>query len=233
MDYTPGVISYEYFIDPIGSPERDIDHKSTVSHQLSLITLFESGIIHLADHHYHYEHLPTLAKDMLRGIPTSWDETKFVEGYPSDYVVLARRKGLNWYISGINADTTSSQSITINSTFASPGVYHFKAMKDGATKSDLDLTVGDYKTDSTIAITMAPYGGFTYVLEAKCLDALNLTMTNEGVTDSIYKAKGINMTNKIKSPSKVTSSADNFVVMEAPFQVESGSVFKAEIGGCL
>jgi hypothetical protein len=177
--------------------------------------------------------LPALAKDMLRGIPTSWDETRFVEGYPSDYVVLGRRKGLNWYISGINADINATQSITLNPTFASPGVYQFKAMKDGASKSDLDLTVGDYKTDSTISITMAPFGGFTYILEAKCLDVLNVSLTSQGASDLIYKAKGIKMTNEIKAPSKVTSSADNYVLMEAPFQVENGSVFKAEIGGCL
>lgn len=40
----------------------------------------------------------------MKKVPTTWDETLFVEGYLGDYVVLARRKGNNWYIAGINAE---------------------------------------------------------------------------------------------------------------------------------
>ena len=34
---------------------------------------------------------------------TTWDETRFVDGYPGKYVVLARRQGDTWYLAAVNA----------------------------------------------------------------------------------------------------------------------------------
>ena len=36
-------------------------------------------------------------------MPTTWDETRFIDGYPGKYVVLARRHGSDWYVAGLNA----------------------------------------------------------------------------------------------------------------------------------
>ena len=41
--------------------------------------------------------------DFLKLIPTTWDETRFIDGYPGRYVVLARRHGDKWYVAGLNA----------------------------------------------------------------------------------------------------------------------------------
>jgi hypothetical protein len=41
--------------------------------------------------------------DFLKRIPTTWDETRYVDGYPGRYVVLARRHGSQWYVAGLNA----------------------------------------------------------------------------------------------------------------------------------
>nr|MBP7473178.1 glycoside hydrolase family 97 catalytic domain-containing protein [Prevotella sp.] len=40
--------------------------------------------------------------DYLKQIPTTWDETRFIDGYPTKYTVIARRHGDNWYVAGIN-----------------------------------------------------------------------------------------------------------------------------------
>ena len=50
------------------------------------------------------EELPQFEMDFLRGLPTTWEETRFIDGYPGKYVVLAR-KATNgkWYIAGLNA----------------------------------------------------------------------------------------------------------------------------------
>lgn len=39
----------------------------------------------------------------MKQVPTTWDEVRFIDGYPGKYVVLARRHGEKWYIAGINA----------------------------------------------------------------------------------------------------------------------------------
>ncbi|MBO4821683.1 MAG: glycoside hydrolase family 97 catalytic domain-containing protein [Prevotella sp.] len=46
--------------------------------------------------------LPQFELDFLRQLPTTWDETKYIDGYPTRYAVLARRHGDNWYVAGIN-----------------------------------------------------------------------------------------------------------------------------------
>ena len=41
--------------------------------------------------------------DYLRQVPTTWDETLFIDGYPGKSVVMARRHGDKWYIAGVTA----------------------------------------------------------------------------------------------------------------------------------
>jgi hypothetical protein len=45
-------------------------------------------------------------KGFLQDLPRSWDETRFVDGYPGRHVVIARRAGQTWYVAGLNADST-------------------------------------------------------------------------------------------------------------------------------
>ncbi|MBQ9216074.1 MAG: glycoside hydrolase family 97 catalytic domain-containing protein [Prevotella sp.] len=49
------------------------------------------------------DELPQFELDFLRQLPTTWDETCFIDGYPGKYVVLARRHGDTWYVAGLNA----------------------------------------------------------------------------------------------------------------------------------
>ena len=47
--------------------------------------------------------LPQVELDFLKAVPTEWDETRFIDGYPGRYVVIARRHGNDWYVAGLNA----------------------------------------------------------------------------------------------------------------------------------
>lgn len=47
--------------------------------------------------------LPQFEIDFLKTVPTTWDETRFIDGYPGKYVVMARRSGSDWYVVGMNA----------------------------------------------------------------------------------------------------------------------------------
>jgi len=46
--------------------------------------------------------MKTYVKDFLKEVPTSWQETKFLDGYPSQYFAVARRSGNKWYAAAIN-----------------------------------------------------------------------------------------------------------------------------------
>lgn len=224
MDYTPGLVSYKYY-------EDDFDHNSTISHELALVSLFESGMVHLCDYHTKYTALPAIPKDILGKMPTAWDETRFIEGTPNDYVVLARRKGVNWYISGINGKSTS-KSITLNTSFMNAGEYTQQSILDGATKANIITSEISYQTGTTIPVTMSPYGGFTIVMKAKCLTEYYYTENLNSELANPVVARQIVLTSILNPPAKATFSANLNIRMNPPFEVKQGSVFKAEIGGC-
>ena len=51
--------------------------------------------------------------DFLRELPTTWDETRFLDGYPTRYVALARRHGNKWYVGALNG-TQEPISMTLD-----------------------------------------------------------------------------------------------------------------------
>ena len=85
------------------------DNKSRHSRKTTDIFEMASGITNqtsiqcVAMYPNNLQELPQFELDFLKGLPTTWDETRFIAGYPGKYVVLARRHGADWYIAGLNA----------------------------------------------------------------------------------------------------------------------------------
>jgi hypothetical protein len=52
---------------------------------------------------------PAYVKAFLQDLPRSWDEVKFVAGYPGRHAVIARKSGNAWYVAGFNADDAEVQ----------------------------------------------------------------------------------------------------------------------------
>ena len=48
--------------------------------------------------------LPQFELDFLRHVPTTWSDTRFIDGYPGRYVVIARKHDSDWYVAGLNAE---------------------------------------------------------------------------------------------------------------------------------
>jgi len=64
--------------------------------------------------------LPQFEIDFLRSLPTTWDETRFIDGYPGRYVVLARRHGQDWYVAGLSAEK-QPLALTLSLPMFTPG----------------------------------------------------------------------------------------------------------------
>jgi Glycoside hydrolase 97/Glycosyl-hydrolase 97 N-terminal/Glycosyl-hydrolase 97 C-terminal, oligomerisation len=47
--------------------------------------------------------VPAFEIDFMKKVPTTWDETLYIDGYPGKYTVIARRQGAKWYVAGANA----------------------------------------------------------------------------------------------------------------------------------
>jgi len=95
-------------------------------------------------------------EEYMSSLPESWDDVKFVDGFPGKFVVLARKKGDRWYIAGINGEN-SERTITLNVPFisdTSKGIL----ITDVVGKKDFIIRGIDFSTP--INLTMYPYGGF-------------------------------------------------------------------------
>ena len=150
MDYTPCAFS-----------DSQHPHITTHAHELALTVLFESGLQHLADKPESYLAQPQEVQDFLSHLPSVWDETRFVSGYPGESVVIARRSGSTWYIAGING-TDEEKELPLLS-------------RRGQGWSDQPqitafLDAGEHQwqiqtfTQLPATVTCRPRGGFVYVV---------------------------------------------------------------------
>ena len=70
---------------------------------LATAVLFQSPVQHFALAPNNLTDAPEWAIGFMKEVPTTWDEVRFIDGYPGKYVVMARRHGDKWYIAGVNA----------------------------------------------------------------------------------------------------------------------------------
>ena len=107
MDYTPCTFT-----------DSQNPHITTDCHELALPILFESGLQHMADRPEAYLSLPEPVRNLLSDLPSAWDDTRLLAGYPGESAVIARRCGDTWYIAGING---TENEITLEPVFSRIG----------------------------------------------------------------------------------------------------------------
>ena len=99
MDYGGVFFNKHFSKDSKSGPLR----KTTDAFQIATSVLFQSGITHLGITPNNLTEQPDYVLDFMKSFPTVWDETRFVEGYPGKYCVIARRYGSTWYIAAVSA----------------------------------------------------------------------------------------------------------------------------------
>ena len=82
---------------------RGTTRRTTDVFQLATCVLFQNPIQNFALAPNNLEDAPKVCLDFLREVPTTWDETRYIDGLPGEYVVLARRNGDKWYVAAANA----------------------------------------------------------------------------------------------------------------------------------
>ena len=89
---------------------------------LATAILFQSSVQHFALAPNNLTDAPAWAIDFMKDVPTTWDETRFIDGYPGKYVIMARKNGNKWYVVGINADSTPLKKTISLPMFTQPTV---------------------------------------------------------------------------------------------------------------
>lgn len=156
MDYTPCTFT-----------DSQNPHITTDCHELALPILFESGLQHMADRPEAYLGLPALVRNMLSSLPSAWEDTKLLAGYPGESAVIARYSKGKWYIAGING---TDSTLTVRPDYSRLGVLDeldatvFTDKGEGPGKG---FEIGLSMTGCPSSLTLRPRGGFVIVTSPK------------------------------------------------------------------
>ncbi len=151
MDYTPATFTDSQF-----------PHITTNAHELALPVLFESGLQHMADRPSGFYNLPEQVREVLGGMPSFWDDTVLLDGYPGQKAVIARRSGSKWYIAGING---LEEPATLEFSLDRLGKLGSRSILfcDGAEDRDIKITA--LPDGKTVSVPCRARGGFLAVIE--------------------------------------------------------------------
>ncbi|MBK3516192.1 glycoside hydrolase family 97 protein [Carboxylicivirga marina] len=163
-DYTPGAMNTAQkknfkaiFNRPMGLGTR--------AHQLAMYVVFESPLQMLADAPTAYMK-ETECLAFLSEVPVEWDETVVLDAKVGEYIVIARKRGNDWYLAAMT--DWNKREVTVDFSKVANGTYTLEEFVDGI---NADRNGNDYKknirtisTEDKIEVKMAPGGGWTAIL---------------------------------------------------------------------
>jgi len=153
MDYTPVTFTNSQY-----------PHITSYGHELALSVVFESGFQHLADRPEGYYALPDAAKTFLKDVPNAWDNTKLLDGYPGQDIILARQKDDKWYIGGINGENSEKIKTLKFDFLPENSSYKLTLIADGNHDKDFKVQYMVVNKSSSVAVKLLRRGGFVACL---------------------------------------------------------------------
>jgi len=160
MDYTPGAMLNAQKAEFRAIAQRPMS-MGTRCQQLALYVIYDAPLQMLSDSPSNYEREPE-AMEFLKPVPSVWDDTKPLSGKISDYIVVARRSGNDWYV-GAMTDWTP-RDLEIDFSFLPNGDFHMQSYEDGVNAdrmgSDYKMTKTTVNKSTKLNVHLAPGGGW-------------------------------------------------------------------------
>jgi alpha-glucosidase len=160
MDYIPATMrnSTRDNFRPVGDYPMGI---GTRAHAMALWVVLNSPMTMLPDSPSDY-YREKECTEFLARLPVVWDETRLLEGKISEYTVMARRSGDNWYVGAITG--WDARTIELGTDFLLPGKYRIEAIEDGVNAhqraEDYRKTERELQAGETVKVSLAPGGGW-------------------------------------------------------------------------
>lgn len=146
-DYTPGDFAHWY---------GALLTRQSIGHHMALLTAFESGITHIAESPGNLRYF--LGRDIMKRLPTVWDESHLLEGSVQQYATVARRNGQDWWVSGISVP---ARTCRIKLDFLDEGTdYTAYIYRDGNCRSELKFQKMAVAKGQTLSLKELNEGGF-------------------------------------------------------------------------
>jgi len=163
LPFTRNVIGSMDFTPIVFNPRiRGVTLRTTLAFELALSVIFESGVQHFGLVPDEYELMPDFVVDYLQNVPTAWDQTRLVDGYPGKFVVIARKTGDKWYIAGINGENEKKE-LSLDLSFL-PAETKATLITDGPDRTFSRKTLEKEAVLKPV-IELLPNGGFVIVTD--------------------------------------------------------------------
>ncbi len=151
MDFTP------VCLDRVNDK---ITRKTTPAFELALAVLFTSGIQHYPETPEGMAKQPPFVIDFMKHVPSIWDDTQFLDGFPGKFVALARKGDGHWYVGAINGEA-SEKKLTLD--FSALSVTKGTLITDGP--AGFEKRPVDLPASKKLDITLQPNGGATILFD--------------------------------------------------------------------
>lgn len=131
--------------------------------QLATSILFQNPVQNFALTPNNLTEAPADAIAFMKAVPTTWDDTRLIDGYPGKYVVLARRHADKWYIPGVNA---LKEPVKVKLDLSALGLKGAEAVIYADEKGkELKAKPLKLKNAASVSVEIMPDGGFVIVCE--------------------------------------------------------------------
>jgi alpha-glucosidase len=155
MDYTPG--GFRNVSPATFNPRNDLPFVQTTRGQaLAMYVVYDSPLGLVSDSPDTYRGSPA-GLDFVSATPTTWDETRFIAGEVGQSIVLARRKGADWWIGAMSNE--AGRTVTVPLSFLGAGTFAADIRQDGAAPTDLVASKQTVKAGDVLTLKLAPSGG--------------------------------------------------------------------------
>ncbi len=158
MDYTPG--GFNNVTKAAFEPRNDFPMvMATRAHETALYVVFESAFQMVSDHPEAYDGQKGF--EFIKAVPATWDETRVLNGVPTEYVTIARRRGANWFLGSITDWQARELEVPLN--FLGSGTYTAEIYADApdAATEPKHATREEQRVDAkmVLKLKLAPGGG--------------------------------------------------------------------------
>jgi hypothetical protein len=140
----------------VKSNEKRNRRLTTDAFQLATAILFQNPVQMFGLTPNNLTDVPAFEIDFMKKVPTTWDETLYIDGYPGKYTVIARRQGAKWYVAGANAE---KEALKLKLNLPMLAGKKMSLINDDAAKAPYqkDITVNQ---SGEFEVEMQPSGGF-------------------------------------------------------------------------
>lgn len=161
MDYTPGAFDLD------GTEDSPKQVQGTRAHQMAMYVVYYSPLQMVPDYPEAYEAAPDEFA-FIEAVPTVWDDTKVLAGHPGDFIVMARRKGENWYMGSMTDE--NPRKISVPLSFLDPEKKYTATLYSDALDADKypeHVVINEVTATSLTVLSVLMVGGGGHAVSLK------------------------------------------------------------------